>query len=238
MRRLFHMSDLGLLSYYLGIEVKQSRDAVTLCQATYERKLLEKAQLEGCNACQMPMEVRLKLSKNSTTPEVDSTMYRSLVGSLRYLVHTRPNIAFAVGYVSRFMEKPQQEHLVAVKHLLRYISGTIDYGIMYSKRSNGDSTADPRVKLSEGGFHPGHMIRRTGVENPPGAVVDTLLAELDNSFSSSRWIKEESAGDADASGESVLRIHWVQSPTSFPLSWTNSSSSSRWIKEDSAASGE
>ena len=85
------------------------------------------------------MEVRLKLSTKSTTPEVDASMYRSLVGSLRYLVHTRPDIAFAVGYVSRFMEKPQQEHLVAVKHLLRYIAGTVDYGIVYSKLLSGDN---------------------------------------------------------------------------------------------------
>ncbi|XP_039827389.1 secreted RxLR effector protein 161-like [Panicum virgatum] len=85
------------------------------------------------------MEVRLKLSTKSTTPEVDATMYRSLVGSLRYLVHTWPDIAFAVGYVSRFMEKPRQEHLVAVKHLLRYIAGTTEYGLVYPKLSSGDN---------------------------------------------------------------------------------------------------
>jgi len=85
------------------------------------------------------MEERLKLLDKSTTPEVDATMYRSLVGSLRYLVHMRPDIAFAVGYVSRFMEKPRQEHLVAVKHLLRYIVGMVDYDIVYSKLLSGDN---------------------------------------------------------------------------------------------------
>ena len=139
MRRAFRMSDLGLLSYYLGIEVKQGRNAITLGQAAYAMKLLKKAGMEGCNPCHTPMEVRLKLSTRSTTPEVDATMYRSLVGSLRYLVHTRPDISFAVGYVSRFMEQPRQEHLAAVKHLLRYIAGTVDYGIVYPKRSNADN---------------------------------------------------------------------------------------------------
>ena len=139
MRRLFRMSDLGLLSYYLGIEVKQSARSVTLGQSAYAKKLLVKAGMESCNPCSTPMEVRLKLSAKSTTPEVDSTMYRSLVGSLRYLVHTRPDIAFAVGYVSRFMEKPRQEHLVAVKHLLRYIAGTVDFGLVYPKLQNGDN---------------------------------------------------------------------------------------------------
>ena len=139
MRRLFRMSDLGLLSYYLGIEVKQGRNAITLGQAAYAKKLLEKAGLASCKPCSTPMEVRLKLSTKSTTPEVDATMYRSLVGSLRYLVHTRPDITFAVGYVSRFMEKPRQEHLVAVKHLLRYIAGTTEYGLVYPKLSSGDN---------------------------------------------------------------------------------------------------
>jgi hypothetical protein len=130
LRRLFRMSDLGLLSYYLGIEVKQGRNTITPGQAPYVKKLLEKVGMTACKPISTPMEVRLKLSTKSTTPEVDATMYRSLVGSLRYLVHTRPDIAFAVGYVSRFMEKPRQEHLVAVKHLLRYIAGTVDYGIV------------------------------------------------------------------------------------------------------------
>jgi len=103
------------------------------------KKLLEKAGMTACEPISTPMEVCLKLLDKSTTPEVDATMYRSLVGSLRYLVHMRPDIAFAVGYVSRFMEKPQQEHLVAVKHLLRYIAGMVDYGIVYSKLLSGDT---------------------------------------------------------------------------------------------------
>jgi len=85
------------------------------------------------------METRLNLSKERTTALVDATEYRSMVGSLRYLVHTRPDISFAVGFVGRFMEKPRQEHMAAVKHLIRYIAGTIEYGIIYPKLSNGDN---------------------------------------------------------------------------------------------------
>jgi hypothetical protein len=103
MARLFNMSDLGPLHYYLEIEVRQSSMGITLCQSTYAGKIIEKAGLSGCNPCDTPMEPCLKLSKASSNPPVDKTMYRSIVGSLRYLVHTRPDIAFAVGYVSRFM---------------------------------------------------------------------------------------------------------------------------------------
>ncbi|CAA0813438.1 Phosphoinositide phosphatase SAC6 [Striga hermonthica] len=92
MAACFRMSDLGQLSYYLGIE-------------------------------------RLKLTKANTAGKVDATLYRSNVGGLRYLVHTRPDIAFTVGYVNRFMEDPREDHWAAVKRLLRYVKGTVDQGI-------------------------------------------------------------------------------------------------------------
>lgn len=133
MQSQFKMSDLGLLSFYLGIEVNQRSDGICLSQTAYARKVLDKAGLAGCNPCHTPMEARLKLSKASKFPLVDATEYRGIVGSLRYLVRTRPDIAFAVGYVSRFMESPTTEHLAAVKRILRYIAGTIDYGCHYKR---------------------------------------------------------------------------------------------------------
>ena len=79
------------------------------------------------------MEERLRLSRESTEEEVDATQYRRIVGSLRYLVHTRPDLAFAVGYVSRFMQRPTTEHQQAVKRILRYVAGTFDYGLHYPR---------------------------------------------------------------------------------------------------------
>jgi hypothetical protein len=79
------------------------------------------------------MEPRLKLSKNSSGSLVNATEYRGLVGSLRYLMHTRPDISFVVGYVSRFMEAPTTEHLAVVKKILWYVVGTIDYGCSYKR---------------------------------------------------------------------------------------------------------
>jgi hypothetical protein len=97
MKTEFSMSDLGPLSFYLG---QQSKGVITLSQGAYAARIVEKAGPLGCNPCATPMEPRIKLSKDSTAPEVDPTKYRSIVGSLRYLVNTRPDLAYSVGYVS------------------------------------------------------------------------------------------------------------------------------------------
>jgi hypothetical protein len=75
MKKLFNMSDLGTLSYYLGIEVAQGDRGTTLCQSSYVGKILENAGMTCCNPCCVPMEPKLKLSKKSTTPPVDATLY-------------------------------------------------------------------------------------------------------------------------------------------------------------------
>lgn len=77
------------------------------------------------------MECRLKLRKDDEAKAVDPSLYCSIIGSLRYLVHTRPDIAHAVGIVSRFMEKPTATHWTAVKQILRYVRGTLKHGCCY-----------------------------------------------------------------------------------------------------------
>jgi hypothetical protein len=102
-------------------------------QRAYAEKLLEHGGMAECKPCVTLMEERLKLSKHSTAAKVDATCYRSIVGGLRYLTHTRPDIAFAVGYVSRFMEDPREDHWTTVKRLLRYVKGTLDQAIIFPK---------------------------------------------------------------------------------------------------------
>ena len=86
-----------------------------------------------CKPYVIPIEERLKLTKANTTAKVDATLYRSIIGGLRYLVHTRPDIAFVVGYVSRFMEDPREDHWATVKWLLHYVKGTVDQVIVFPK---------------------------------------------------------------------------------------------------------
>jgi hypothetical protein len=134
MKKMFKMTDMGLLHYYLGIEVWQEKRGFTLSQENYARKILEKAGMSDCNPCKIPMEPKIKLGKESSGALVDATLYRSLVGSLRYLVNTRPDLAFSVGFVSRFMQELHVEHLTVVKHILRYVPGTCALGLFLCRR--------------------------------------------------------------------------------------------------------
>ncbi|KAL8089474.1 hypothetical protein AgCh_039081 [Apium graveolens] len=106
MESRFDMSDLGKLSYYLGMEVKQGDGYIHLKQASYALKLLNKAQFNK--------------------------------GRQRYLVHTRPDLAYSVGVVSRFMERPTVQHQNAVKHILLYVKGTMDLGLVYTADENNN----------------------------------------------------------------------------------------------------
>jgi hypothetical protein len=127
------MSDMWLLSFYLGIEVHQGDSGIMLRQTAYVKRVVELAGLTYCNPALIPMEERLKLSHDSTTEEVDATQYRCLVGSLRYLAHTRPDLAFSIGYVSQFMQRPTMEHQQAVKRIIRYIVWTLDHSLYYPR---------------------------------------------------------------------------------------------------------
>ena len=98
-----------------------------LGQSAYASKLLERSGMAECMPCMTSMEEQLKLTKANTAAKVDATLYRSIVGGLRYLVHTRSDIAFAMGYVSRFMEDPREDHWAEVKRLLRYVKGTVNW---------------------------------------------------------------------------------------------------------------
>jgi Reverse transcriptase (RNA-dependent DNA polymerase)/Integrase core domain len=138
MKETFRMSDLGLLSYYLGIEVKQKKGEVLLSQEGFALKILQQCGMSECNLTKTPMEARLKLRKDSSSVLVDQNKYRSIVGSLRYLLHTRPDLTYSVGIVSKFMESPRSEHMAAVKQILRYIKGSISLGCVYKRCSDSE----------------------------------------------------------------------------------------------------
>jgi hypothetical protein len=84
----------------------------------------------------MPTPMMMNLKKmneaSSVSDEIDPHVYRQLIGSLMYLVNTRPDICYAVNVLSQFMSQPRQTHWIATKHVLRYLRGTVGYGLRYA----------------------------------------------------------------------------------------------------------
>lgn len=131
----FEMSDLSNLSYYLGIEENQQEEYVELKREAYAKKILEKVGLGECNPTKFPMELRAAITKDEGENSVNSAEFKSVVAELQYLVHTQPDISYAVGIISRFMEKPTIMHLNVARRIMRYIKGMLNYGLIYSKNS-------------------------------------------------------------------------------------------------------
>ena len=130
MKKRFEMSNLGSLSSYLGLEVRQDNDYIFLSQNAYAQKILKYAKLTECNEVSTPLEAREKFTTTEESDRVNVTTYRSLIGSLRYLTHTRLDLLYFVGILCRYMEKASQEHLNALKRVIRYVIGTTDYGLL------------------------------------------------------------------------------------------------------------
>ncbi|KAH9745480.1 hypothetical protein KPL70_004087 [Citrus sinensis] len=128
----FEMTDIGLMAYYLGIEVKQKEEGIFISQESYAEEILKKFKMNDCKPISTPVECGVKLSKHDEGEDIDPTFFKSLVGSLRYLTCTRPDILYAVGLVSRYMENSKTTHFKAAKRILRYIKGTTNFGLLYS----------------------------------------------------------------------------------------------------------
>jgi hypothetical protein len=85
-----------------------------------------------CKSMPTPMVMDLKKMNDTDSGDVDPHLYQQLIGSLMYLVNTRPDICYAVNVLSHFMSQPKQTHWIAAKHVLRYLQGTIGYGLRYA----------------------------------------------------------------------------------------------------------
>ena len=106
MKTKFDMTDFGLLNSYLGIQVMQEKDKIKICQTSYALKVLDIFKMSDYNASKTPMECHLKLNQDGEGTEVESTLFRRMIGCLRYLTLTRPDLVYSVSYLSRFMSKP------------------------------------------------------------------------------------------------------------------------------------
>uniref|UniRef100_H3H922 Uncharacterized protein n=1 Tax=Phytophthora ramorum TaxID=164328 RepID=H3H922_PHYRM len=128
----FEMTDSGKCAFVLGIELVDGPDgSVTMCQRRYVDDILKRFAMDECKAVVSPVDMSTRLVPSDAATKVNAP-FREAVGALMHLMTaTRPDIAYAVGYVSRFMENPQEEHWVAVKRIFRYLQGTKTHGICF-----------------------------------------------------------------------------------------------------------
>src|SRR6266487_261536 len=132
MQSEFEMSLVGELTYFLGLQVKKMEDTIFISQSKYAKNIVKKFGMDKASHKRTPAATHLKLTKDEKGVDVDQSQYRSMIGSLLYLTASRPDIAFAVGVCARYQATPKMSHLTQVKRVLKYVSGTCNYGIMYS----------------------------------------------------------------------------------------------------------
>lgn len=161
----FEMSMLGELSFFLGLQVNQLDKGIFISQTKYAKEMLAKFKMLDCKPVGTPMEIGCKLCQEVHQLDVDHTLYRYMIGSLLYLDATRPDIMHFVCLASQFQSSPKQSHLNAVKRILKYIAGTLDFGLWYSKHDDFTHVAytdadwagnlDDRKSTSSGAFYLG-----------------------------------------------------------------------------------
>ena len=187
MKEEFEMTDMGLLRYFLGIEVDQNENGIFISQARYVNEVLGRFNMQECKAAITPTVMGLKLSKEDSSKDFDPSLYKSIVGSLMYLTATRPDIMFAVSLISRFMERPKEAHWKAAKRILRYVKGTKRFGILYTfsessdlvgyTDSDWDGSVDDQKSTSGYLFHMGSGAISWASKKQPIVAFSTAEAE-------------------------------------------------------------
>lgn len=136
MQRTFDMTDLGLLSHFLGLEVKQDELGIHVSQKKYIEDLLKSFNLNQCKTFPISLNPSLKLQTANYTELEDVISFRKLISKLIYVTQSRPDIAFPVSFLSQFMQKPTRVQFRATKHILRYLAGSMEFGIFYQRNKS------------------------------------------------------------------------------------------------------
>ncbi|GKA78154.1 uncharacterized mitochondrial protein-like protein, partial [Tanacetum coccineum] len=132
LNREFAIKNLGELNYFLGLEVTYTTNVLFLNQSKYAKEILTRSNMIDAKPAPTPLGANVSIVSTGD-PFPDPTHYRSIVGALQYLTITRPDISYAVNQISRFLHAPTISHYQEVKRILRYIKGTLAFGLYFSK---------------------------------------------------------------------------------------------------------
>jgi hypothetical protein len=137
MKQHFAMTDLGKMKYFLGVEVTQYELGILIQQCKYAEEILKRFGTENCNTVKSPIVTGCKLVRDEGGKPVYAREFKQIVGCLMYLLATRPDLAYSVCLVARFMDRPTEMHMMAIKRILRYLKGTLTHGVMYKHKTDG-----------------------------------------------------------------------------------------------------
>jgi hypothetical protein len=141
MHNKFEMSSMGELTFFLGLQVKQSNEGIFISQDKYVAEILRKFGFADSKVASTPKDPEKGLLKDAEGEDVDVHNYRSMIGSLMYLTSSRPDIMFSVCVCARFQVNPKVSHLTAVKRIFRYLKGQPRLGLWYLRESSFDLVA-------------------------------------------------------------------------------------------------
>lgn len=160
LKRRFKMKDMGPFKHFLGVDFRQSEGEIKMTQKRHIEKMLVTFGMSECKPRSTPCEQ--KLNFDSEGEVIDSTGYKEIVGSLIYIMtSTRPDLSWVVNKLSQHIAEPKQQHWAAVKHLLRYLKGTMDQELHSQKSeerlqlegfSDADWAADKNDRRSTTGY--------------------------------------------------------------------------------------
>ena len=146
MQAKFEMSMIGELNHFLGLQICQQESGLFLSQSKYAKNLIKKFGLESASSVRTPMSPNVKLTVDLLGKSIDSSLYRSMIGSLLNLTTSRLDISYSVGVYARYQSNPKESHIIALKRIIKYFKTTVDFGVWYSKDTNdvlaGYSNAD------------------------------------------------------------------------------------------------
>ncbi|GJT61574.1 hypothetical protein Tco_1005107 [Tanacetum coccineum] len=124
---------MGQMSFFLGLQISQSPRGIFINQFKYASKIVQKYGMLTTDLVDTPLVEKSKLDEDLQGTQVDATLYRGMIRSLMYLTSSRPDLIHAVCLCARYQAKPIEKHLQAVKRIFRYLKGTINMGLWYSK---------------------------------------------------------------------------------------------------------
>lgn len=244
---LFTVTDLGPCSYFLGIDIRRGPSGLFLSQSAYSERLVKAASMMDCKPVRSPLplshplyEERTPLSDKESS-EMQSKPYRSLLGALLYLsTRTRPDLAVAVSLLGKYQAEPGLDHWRMLKHVLRYLAGTFNYGLFVPSGSgkvsleawcDADWARDKSNRRSRSGFmvtlNDGPILWTSRLQTATAqSTAEAEFAALASCVREVRWVRDI-----------LEEVHCLQSePTTIfqdnlgAISWTDHVQGLRKVK--------